>query len=322
MLPNRWIALRQDSWSRLASLLDQAEQGGLRKLPAHDLRTLGILYRQIAADLSAVRAEGAAHRTLEAYLNRLLGRAHTAVYRGAAGRVSARGTLQFLLRDYPRLFRRTLPYFAASLLLFTMAALLGVLCTEARPAFARASLGPAMMDTIEHHKMWTESILSAKPQASSAILTNNISVCFLTFAGGITFGLGTLFLLWNNGWQMGIVIAACAQHGLGLSLAGFVASHGALELPSIFIAGAGGLRLASGLLFPGYLSRKQALIEAGAEAVRLVAGTVPLLVIAGLLEGFLSPTHAPAALKFSVCAALLSLLVCWLSLGGRSRAAI
>ena len=317
MLPNRWIALRQDNWARLASLLDRVGHGGLRDLPAHELRELGVLYRQVAADLSAVRAEAGAHATLAAYLNQLLHRAHILVYRGSAGRVSARGTLRFLLVDYPRLFRRMLPYFAAALALFAAAAVLGALCTQVRPAFARASLGPRMMDTIEHHKMWTESILSAKPQASSAILTNNISVCFLTFASGITFGLGTLFLLWNNGWQMGVIGAACAQHGLGLSLWSFVASHGALELPSIFIAGAAGLRLATGLLFPGYLARGPALTQAGAEAVRLVAGTVPLLVVAGMLEGFLSPTHAPAALKFSVCAALLSLLVCWLALGGR-----
>ena len=320
MLPNRWMALRQDNWARLAALLQRAQHSGLRALPAPELRELGVLYRQVAADLSAVRAEAGAHATLEAYLNQLLHRAHTLVYRGSAGRVSARGSLRFLLVDYPRLFRRMLPYVAAALALFAAAAVLGALCTEARPAFARASLGPRMMDTIEHHKMWTESILSAKPQASSAILTNNISVCFFTFASGITFGLGTLFLLGNNGWQMGVISAACAQHGLGLSLWSFVASHGALELPSIFIAGGAGLRLAAGLLFPGYLARKQALTQAGADAVRLVAGTVPLLVVAGLLEGFLSPTHAPAALKFSVCAALLSLLACWLTLGGREAA--
>ena len=320
MLPNRWITLRQDNWGRLGALLAEAEQRGLRALPAEDLRSLGVLYRQIAADLSAVRAEGEAHRALAGYLNQLLQRAHTVLYRGSAGRLNGRAILRFLLVEYPRLFRRMLPYVAAALLLFTGGALLGAVCTSVRPAFARASLGPRMMDTIEHHKMWTESILSAKPQASSAILTNNISVCFLTFAGGITFGLGTLLLLWNNGWQMGVVSAACAQHGLGLSLAGFVASHGALELPSIFIAGGAGLRLAAGLLFPGFLARKQALANAGADAVRLVGGTVPLLVIAGLLEGFLSPTHAPVALKFAVCAALLSLLVCWLTLGGREVA--
>lgn len=190
MLPNRWIVLRQENWTHLAKLLDHVDRTSLHELPPRDLRLLGVLYRQVAADLSAVRAEGGAHNTLEAYLNQLLQRAHALVYRGASGRVSARGTSHFMLTEYPRLFRRLLPYFACALALFAGAALLGALCTEVRPAFARASLGPRMMDTIEHHKMWTESILSAKPQASSAILTNNISVCFLTFASGITFGVG------------------------------------------------------------------------------------------------------------------------------------
>jgi uncharacterized membrane protein SpoIIM required for sporulation len=348
LLPNRWIALRQDNWQQLATLLSRCERQGLRSLAPADLRLLGILYRQLAADLSTVRSEARSETrsetqaviqsapqaanpsaplqptapfrsqsTLEAYLNQLLHRAQLVVYRGGTGRISPSSALRFLLQQYPRLVRSLLPYLAASFALFVVATLLGALCTSVRPDFARAFLGPQMMDTINHHRMWTESILSAKPQASSAILTNNITVCFLTFASGITFGLGTLFLLFNNGWQMGIVAAACAQHGLGLSLASFVASHGALELPSIFLAGAAGLRLGTGLLFPGYLARKAALARAGAQAIQLVAGTVPLLIVAGLLEAFLSPTHVPAALKFSVGASLFTLLVVWLTLGGR-----
>jgi uncharacterized membrane protein SpoIIM required for sporulation len=329
MLPNRWIALRQDNWQQLTALLGRAERDGLRTMPQADVRQIGLLYRKLAADLSTVRSElreeqdaatatrGQQQSSLEAYLNQLLQRAHLVVYRGTAGRVSPRGSARFLLHQYPRLVRSLLPYVAAAFALFVVAAMLGALCATVRPGFARESLGPQMMDTINHHKMWTESILTAKPQASSTILTNNIGVCFLTFASGITFGLGTLLLLCGNGWQMGIVSAACAQHGLGLSLASFVASHGALELPSIFLAGAAGLRLGTGLLFPGLLARKAALAQAGSQAVQLVAGTVPLLIVAGMLEAFLSPTHAPVALKFSVCGALLALLFTWLTLGGR-----
>src|ERR1039457_6607611 len=159
-----------------------------------------------------------------------------------------------------------------------------------------------MVSQIEHHKMWTDSVLTAKPQSSSAIMTNNITVCFLTFAGGIVAGLGTIWLMFTNGLSIGVVATACGQHGMALSLWSFVAAHGALELPSIFIAGGAGLRLAVGLLFPGMLGRKDALALAGGEAVRLISGTIPLLVIAGTLEAFLSPTHGPVGLKFAVCA--------------------
>jgi uncharacterized membrane protein SpoIIM required for sporulation len=174
-----------------------------------------------------------------------------------------------------------------------------------------------MIDTIHHHKMWTESILGAEPQASSFIMTNNITVCFLTFAAGITAGLFTIFLLIQNGLSIGIIAVACHQNGLSLSLWSFVAAHGALELPCIFIAGGAGLRLGAGILFPRYLRRRDSIVLAGREAVRLVAATVPLLIIAGTLEGFLSPSHAPIALKFSISALLLTALLLWLSEGWR-----
>jgi uncharacterized membrane protein SpoIIM required for sporulation len=184
-----------------------------------------------------------------------------------------------------------------------------------------AMLGPQMVDKIEHHQMWTDSILTAKPQASSSIMTNNIAVCFYTYAGGILAGLGTILLMFTNGMNIGVVTTACTQNHMALSMWGFVAAHGALELPSIFISGGAGLRLASGLLFPGMLRRRDALALAGGESIRLLSGTIPMLVIAGILEAFLSPTHAPLAIKFSVSAVLLTGLCLWLSEGGREKPA-
>jgi uncharacterized membrane protein SpoIIM required for sporulation len=314
MISNRWIELRRDNWNKLESMVQLVEASGLKTLSSGDLRDFGLLYRQAAADLSAARADQAS-RTLEAYLNRLVSRAHNYIYSGQ--RLSPATVWDFLAHGYPRIFRRLLPYTTAALLIFLAGALLGTLLTLARPEFMHAMLGPEMIDKIEHHQMWTESILTAKPQESSRIMTNNITVCFLTFAGGIVAGLGTIFLLFTNGISIGVVAVACGQHGMALSLWSFVAAHGALELPAIFIAGGAGLRLGAGLLFPGLLRRKDALALAGGEAVRLISGTIPMLMIAGTLEAFLSPTHAPVALKFTVCAFLLTGLGFWLGEGGR-----
>jgi uncharacterized membrane protein SpoIIM required for sporulation len=316
MISNRWIELRQSNWNKLDSLLQLVESGGLKTMSSGDLRDLGLLYRQAAADLSTVR-EDKASRTLEGYLNRLVSRAHNYIYAGAS--LSPASLWHFLVHAYPRIFRRLGRYVAVSLLIGLAGALLGALVTLARPNFMHAMLGPDMIEKIEHHQMWTESILTAKPQESSHIMTNNISVCFMTFASGIVFGLGTIFLLFTNGLNIGVLGVACGQHGMSLSLWSFVAAHGALELPAIFISGAAGLRLATGLLFPGMLRRKDALALAGSESVRLVSATIPMLIVAGTLEAFLSPTHAPIALKFAVCAALLTGLSFWLSEGGRTQ---
>ncbi len=314
MISNGWMAVRRADWDRLDTLTRDVEARGLKALPVDDLRDFGLLYRRAATDLSAVRSDGTAQPLAE-YLNRLVSRAHNYVYSGQ--RTSFLSVWRFLSAEYPRLFRRLFPYVAASVAICLAGALLGTLESMVRPHFMRATLGPEMAATIERHEMWTKSVLSAKPQESSFIMTNNITVTFMVFAGGILAGLPTLLMLFWNGMSVGIISTACAQHGMALDLWSFVAAHGALELPSIFIAGGAGLRIASGLLFPGTLSRRNALAVAGGEAVRLLAGTIPLLFIAGLLEAFLSPTAAPRALKFAVCALLLTGLGFWLSEGGR-----
>jgi uncharacterized membrane protein SpoIIM required for sporulation len=316
MISNLWIDLRKDNWNRLDALLRQVESHGLRPLGQPELRELGLLYRQAAADLSAVRADRSS-RTLEQYLNKLVARAHNFVYSGP--RTSLAGLWHFMVHGYPRLLRRLSGYVWLATAITLAGAALGVFVTLVHPQFGEIFLGAEKMAGIRQHHLWMDTILSVKPQASSAIMTNNITVCFLAFAGGITAGLGTIYLLFFNGLMLGSTATVCAQYHLSLNLWSFIAAHGALELPSIMIAGAAGLRLGAGMLFPGMLRRKDALALAGLEAVQLVAGTVPLLTIAGTLEAFLSPTHAPNALKFAVGALLFAGLCLWLSEGGRTR---
>ncbi|HEY4011641.1 MAG TPA: stage II sporulation protein M [Acidobacteriaceae bacterium] len=315
MITNLWIGLRKDNWNRLDALLRQVESQGLRSLSQSELRELGLLYRQAAADLSSVRADRSS-RTLEQYLNRLVSRAHNFIYSGQ--RTTFSGLWRFMVYGYPRLLRRLSGYLWLATAVTLLATALGVFITLVRPQFGEMFLGADKMDGIRQHHLWMDSILSIKPQASSAIMTNNIAVCFATFALGITAGLGTLYMLFNNGLMLGTISTVCAQYHLSLSLWSFIAAHGALELPSIMLAGAAGLRLGSGMLFPGILRRSDALALAGLEAVQLVAGTIPLLTIAGTLEAFLSPTHAPSALKFAVGAALFVGLCLWLVEGGRT----
>ncbi|MDQ2925302.1 MAG: stage II sporulation protein M [Acidobacteriota bacterium] len=314
MLTNLWIDSRKHNWNRLEALTARVETDGVKSLGPDDLRDFGLLYRQSAADLSAARADGAA-RTLEQYLNRLVGRAHNFVYSGR--KLGFRSLWDFFAHGYPRLLRRLSGYVVLSTSIFVLGAVLGTLVSVTRPDFQHAFMSRQMLDDLDHHKMWTERILSEKPQESSAIMTNNITVCFISFAGGISAGLLTLWSLFFNGLMLGVIAVACAQHHMALSLWSFVAAHGALELPAIFLAGAAGLRIASGILFPGMLRRRDSIALAGSEAVQLVAGIIPMLIVAGTLEAFLSPTHAPIALKFAVGALLFTALCFWLGEGGR-----
>ena len=150
-----------------------------------------------------------------------------------------------------RVFQRQLPFVIASLLVSMAWGILGAVITNARPEFMRHFVGPAMIATMERHEMWTKSVVSMAPMASSYIMTNNLTVSFVTFAGGIVFGLGTFFYLYVNGMMLGVIGAACHQYGMSLALWSFVAPHGSLELPAIIIAGGAGFRLGYAMLFPG-----------------------------------------------------------------------
>ena len=300
----------------MAALTERAGRGGVRGLSPEELRELALLYRQTANDLSIVRQDGSAPG-IEKRLNDLLARAHAFFY---SSRRHGLGTLrQFFLEDYPRLFRKLLPFTLASLLLFTAGGVLGALLTAVRPEFMHHLLGQAMVKTIEGHQMWTAPVTSMAPQASSGIMTNNLSVTFAAFAGGILGGLGTIYVIGWNGVLIGVVAAACHQAAMSIKLWSFVAPHGSLEIPAILLAGAAGLRLAQGLLFPGLYRRGHSLAVAAADAARLLAGTIPMLVVAGTIEGFFSPSAAPVVLKFTVGALLFAALLTWLFLAGQDR---
>jgi uncharacterized membrane protein SpoIIM required for sporulation len=144
----------------------------------------------------------------------------------------------------------------------------------------------------------------------------------MTFASGIVFGLGTLLNLFVNGMMLGVIGAACAQYGMSLLLWSFVAPHGSLELPAIIISGGAGFRLGYGMLFPGGLRWKDSVALGGIEAAKLVSGIIPMLVVAGCLEGFFSPSNAPVWLKFTVGGLLFTLLNVWLFRPVKPRAEV
>lgn len=309
VLSNLWLARRRPHWDRLETLLGHADSAGLAQLSRAELREIALLYRQVAADLSSLRQDDTA-RTYAAHVNQLLARAHHIIY---SGRKTSVGSLFRFLRDeYPVIFRRNGAYVSGSLVITLACGILGAVLTTSRPEFMRHFLGPQMIATMERHQMWTHSVVTTAPTATSFIMTNNLSVSFMAFAGGMVFGLLTLRSLYVNGMLLGVIGASCHHYGMSVALWSFVAPHGSLELPAIIIAGAAGLRLGTAMVFPGDLRWKDSIAKGGIEATRLVSGIVPMLVVAGCLEGFFSPSEAPVWLKFSVGAVLFALLNVWL----------
>jgi uncharacterized membrane protein SpoIIM required for sporulation len=311
MISTRWLEKRKPYWTRLEQLVAQSSMRGVSALDHEELQELGLLYRQTASDLATVREDNTSQQ-LAAYLNQLLGRAHNLIYMGHRPRMS--GIVRFYAQTYPRIFRETLPQSLLAFGIFLVCAIVAWAVTIRDPAFAHRLLSPAMLESIEKREMWTNSIVTVKPVAASGIMTNNLSVSFAAFAFGISAGIGTAWMMALNGLMLGVVGAATWHAGMALKLWSFVAPHGVLELPAIFIAGGAGFEIARGMLFPGLLPRRDSLAQAGGRAAQLVLGTVPMLIVAGTIEGFVSPSDLPVALKFLLAGVLFVALITYLNL--------
>jgi len=308
-----FVTSRRPRWNRLEALVQALERGKSKTLDSSDLLALGRLYREATADLARLQAftEGQSHPDeLEVYLNQLVARAHGQIYRSPSPGWTPLAV--FLRSAFPETFRRTAPWTLAAVGLFLLGFTYGLAATLADSVFPSLIIPHRLIEKVEAGEVWFDSILAISPLASSAIMTNNISVTFLAFALGMTFGLGTVYLLVFNGLLVGTLAGLCHRHGLDVPFWAFVLPHGVIELTAIFVAGGAGLLLASSLVAPGDLSRKDALVQRGRQAVRMILGCVPLLMVAGIVEGFLSPARIPAILKFALAGVLLALLLVYL----------
>jgi uncharacterized membrane protein SpoIIM required for sporulation len=318
MSNDRFIDQRKTAWQRLEELLKSLDSKSLRRLHRDEVRELGRIYRRTASDLAIARAESRDPRLIN-YLNSLVIRAHGRIYQ--ADTEGGSRIKEFFARDFPQTFRRTWRYTAFSFAVFMLFGGFSFVGTKADPEFSElVGVAPAFRELyIETKTHWWESLNEAKEVGASAILTNNIQVTILTFAFGAFFGIGTLFYLAFNGANIASVLALTYRAGFGNDLLTFMVGHGVIELSCIFMAGGAGLLIGSALLMPGDLSRADALKSRGKEAVRLMMGVAVLLVVAGTIEGFISPAPIPATIKFSIGAITGLALYSYLLLAGRAQ---
>lgn len=305
----RWLARREPDWQRLDQLLKQAEKLGLKSLKAHDIRQLASLYRSVSADLARLRTNPVS-QTLTQDLQQLTARAYSQIYQGSRHQ-EWQAVVKFYRWGLPAVIQRTAGYMGLATALFGLGALVAWWFAWRDPAFLELVVPGELIEMVrDRGQLWMGSIVGVEPLASSGIMVNNISVAFRAVAGGMTAGLLTIYLLTFNGILIGAIATLVGQNNLGVPFWAFVFPHGALELPAIFLAGGAGLLLARAIVFPGALRRIDALRHYGMEAARLVYGVVPLLIIAGVIEGFFSPNPAiPDAVKYLAGMALFLLLI-------------
>jgi uncharacterized membrane protein SpoIIM required for sporulation len=293
---NRFINERKNNWQRLEDLLSILETSSIRGLSRAEVREFGELYRRAASDLAIARAETRDPKLVN-YLNSLVIRAHGKIYRAENQGFAL--IWKFFTEDFPRTFRKNARYMAFAFGIFALFAAMGFALTWQDINFSQFVSADVSEQVRSNNKWWLE-LNQANQMGASFIMSNNVLVTIYVFALGAFFGIGAFYKLALEGARLGSVFAVCYQLDVdfGNALAAFVVGHGVIELSCIFFCAGAGMMIGYAMINPGDLTRAQALKKKGIEAVKIVLGCAFLLVVAGTIEGFLSPAALPEQIKF------------------------
>ena len=302
----RFVELRREACDELERGLETARRRP-RELAYGDLEQLAFRYRQLLHDhaLAAARFPGTA----------MAGRLRRLVLEGTHWLQRDTGehlpTLRlFFSSSFPRAFRRLLPLIGVVTAVFCLTALFGFALTLAEPALGTAFLPPEAIQGLSRGELWTESVFAVVPGAavSTRIATNNLSVALTGWAGGAFAGLGAFYVILLNGLMLGSVIATTAHYSMSAPLLDFIAGHGPLEISMILVTAAAGLAVGRALVVAADHPRSELLQEAGRDALVVLLGCLPWIVLLGFVEGYLSPSPELSTAAKAVLGLLLEAL--------------
>jgi uncharacterized membrane protein SpoIIM required for sporulation len=315
----RFVETERPYWTALEKTLDWISSDPTRKMSIEDLEAFHILYQRASADLAKV-ATLASEGELSRYLEWLVSRAYSEIHE-SRDRRRFRPWRWFTV-DFPRTFRRHSRAFQFSVALTLAGVAFGVLAlridSEARYVilpFGHADMSPAERVAREKEEQGRH-LTGNKSQFSAGLMTHNTQVALMTIALGMTFGFGTLVLLFYNGVILGAIVYDYIHGGEAIFLMGWLLPHGVIEIPAILVGGQTGLVIAHALIGWGSrISRADRLRAVWGDVVTLTAGAALMLVWAGIVEAFLSQYHEPvvpygAKIAFGLVeAALLTLFL-------------
>ncbi|HEX8833401.1 MAG TPA: stage II sporulation protein M [Abditibacteriaceae bacterium] len=329
MKAERFVAQHRAGWKRLNELVDKAQRARLSSLTDEELHEMGSLYRRASSDLARAQTRltaTKAGRELVRSLNDLVLRAHTQVYSAPAPQPVR--AARFVMFGFPAAFRRQWRAITLAAFFLYVPGFAAYCATVIDPSLATMFVPESAIEEVQKRaqgKLVTgwggntnyEGLLSS-PGVSSYIMVNNIKVTMKAVAFGVTMGLGTAFVLIMNGMMLGGLSGAATNNSVDLLYWAVILPHGIIELSAICMAGGAGFILARALYAPGNLPRRDAIRLAGIEAMRIIVGVALLLVVAGLIEGFITPLPLPPLLKITF--ALMTAVALALYLNVRPRA--
>lgn len=306
--------MTKENWLQLEAILDHLDRQIVGRVEPSRLLELGALYQETLGDLGRARTAG--DERLQRYLNRLIARAYAKIYRKHDDSILLSG-LDFLLKRFPALVLVRQHFILTAFLIFLFSSIIGFLCVSSDsklidlviPASVRSSISA----DLAQGKIGRDVTGESRVQVSSFIMTNNIQVSFKAFAYGLLFGIGTIYIMIYNGLLLGALASVYHEAGQAVAFWSLILPHGVIELPCCFIAGGAGLILGYALVDPGRHERIDWLAHEGKTAAKLIAGVVPMLVVAALVETWVTPAPLPIVAKYLIAALLLLLTTVYLT---------
>ncbi len=317
------VAEGRPRWERFSGELTATRRRGLHSLTEDEVTAFVESYREVATDLARLRtADRGRGGDAVFMLSRLVSAGHNLLYRRPSQGLERVG--RFIAYDVPREIRRSWRHVAVATALVFVPAFGTIYAIVREPALAARMLPPGMIARAEDGQRRGNTGADYLPNGedrkgsalSAFLMTNNIRVSIVAFAGGITAGVLTVWALVFNGIAaLGAGVGLYVTKGIGGQILGFVAAHGVLELSAICISGAAGLLLATAMLMPGDRTRREALATNGVRSLHLVACVVMFLIMAGIIEGNISPSKLPDSAKYATSLITAIFIVWYVSLG-------
>lgn len=302
-----WLRLRIQSWRDFETLLDRD-----RNRPGENVEQSRALldgYRTLISDLSLARRILPEGRIL-LYLESLFVRSHEMLNKQPGNLM--RRWVNLYHYEVPTLMRLMAQPLLATIALFLGSILVGWFVIDTFPELVTLIASEQMIDKVQAGELWTDGLLNIMPSSvlTLQLITNNITVSLFAFALGALYGVGTLYIIILNGLMLGGVFAFTARYQMADRLFEFIIAHGVVELSVICIAGSLGLKLGEALIRPGTRNRLQAFQKTVSDTGKVLVAATPFLILAGLIEGFISP-DPDFSMLFRVSVAVVSGLLFW-----------
>lgn len=307
----QFVRRHRDEWKQLEQYTVHLEKKG-RKVTGADVTTFQQLYQRAAQHLSYSQTYYPGEEVTE-YLNGLVSKSHNLLYKSQVS--SFQQIRYFFSTKFIGLLLEQWKFIVVAMLLFLLGGLASFLSIVNDPLHFYSIMPDEMSAGIDPERLGEGHDAIDSSLMSAEIMTNNIQVAILAFASGITFGLLTVYVLVYNGLIVGGIAAVYWHAGMSYEFWAYIVPHGMIELTAIFIAGGAGLLMGYKLFVPGPFSRGFQLKENAKRSVQLFLGTIPLFIVAGVIEGFITPSQLSLEVKYIVAGVTVIALVLYMISG-------